>query len=95
MHIRCDMRFENGEKKVLQKAGSKPVLCPILTPSRLLPPSIGIGLGVGEGLELGNTIAISTKGGNNLAGVENGHNTGSIASKRPRHAPYNIMHHWS
>ncbi len=47
MHLRCDMRFENGKKKVLQKAGSKPVLCPILTPARLLPPSIRVRCGGG------------------------------------------------
>ncbi len=34
------------------------------------------GLGLWVGLGLGNHIAISTRGGNNLAGVENGHNTG-------------------
>ncbi len=45
---------------------------------------VGLGLGVGEGLGLGvglglvNQIAISTRGGNNLAGVENGHNTGIV-----------------
>ncbi len=44
---------------------------------------VGLGLGVGEGLRLGvglglgNQVAISTRGGNNLAGVKNGHNTGS------------------
>ncbi len=31
---------------------------------------------MGMGLGLGNQVAISTRGGNNLAGVENGHNTG-------------------
>ncbi len=45
-----------------------PVLCWIVL--------VGLGLGVGEGLGLGNQVAISTRGGNNLAGVENGHNTG-------------------
>ncbi len=38
---------------------------------------MGEGLGLGVGLGLGNHIAISRRGGNNLAGVENGHNTGS------------------
>ncbi len=38
---------------------------------------VGLGLGVGEGLGLVKQVAISTRGGNNLAGVENGHNTGS------------------
>ncbi len=37
---------------------------------------VGEGLGLGVGLGLGNQVAISTRGGNNLAGVENGHNTG-------------------
>ncbi len=38
---------------------------------------VGLGLGLGEGLGLSNQVAISTRGGNNLAGVENGHNTGA------------------
>ncbi len=58
-----------------------PVLCPILTPARLLV-LVGLGLGVGEGLGLevglglGNQIAISTRGVIIWQGVENGHNTG-------------------
>ncbi len=53
--------------------------CQIIT-----PPSIGRfrvrgggGVRIRGGLGLGNQIAISTRGGNNLAGVENGHNTGT------------------
>ncbi len=38
---------------------------------------VGLGLGLGEGLGLSNQVAISTRGGNNLAGIENGHNTGT------------------
>ncbi len=47
-------------------------------PRQIITPLVlvGLGLGVGEGLGLGNHVAISTRGGNNLAGVENGHNTG-------------------
>ncbi len=54
-----------------------PVLSPILTPARLLPP-IGLGLGVGEGLGLGTHIVISTRGVIIWQGVENGHNTGTL-----------------
>ncbi len=36
----------------------------------------GEGFELGVGLGLGNQVAISKRGGNNLAGLENGHNTG-------------------
>ncbi len=52
--------------------------CQIITPLVLVGLGLGVGegLGLGVGLGLGNQVAISTRGGNNLAGVENGHNTG-------------------
>ncbi len=46
--------------------------CQIITPLVL----VGLGLGVREGLGLGNQIAISTRGVIIWQGVENGHNTG-------------------
>ncbi len=51
--------------------------CQIITPLVLVGLGLGVGegLGLGVGLGLGNQVAISTRGGNNLAGVENGHNT--------------------
>ncbi len=60
----------------------------MLTPAKLLPPLVllGLGLGVGEGLGLGvglglgNQVAISTRGGNNLARAENGHNNGRLVT---------------
>ncbi len=47
-----------------EESSQRPVLCPILTPARLLPPLVlvGLGLGVGVGSGLGNHIAISTRG---------------------------------
>ncbi len=47
--------------------------CQIITPLVL----VGLGLGVGEGLRLGNQTAISTRGVIMWQGVENGHNTGT------------------
>ncbi len=56
---------------------TEPVLCPILTPARLYPPSIGrFRVRCGGGLGLGNHIEISTRGVIIWQGVENGHNTG-------------------
>jgi len=60
----------------------------MLTPAKLLPPLVllGLGLGVGEGLGLGvglglgNQVAISTRGGNNLARAENGHSNGRLVT---------------
>ncbi len=55
--------------------------CQITTPLVLVGLGLGVGEGLGLGVELGlgNQVVISRRGGSNLAGVENGHNTG------PRH----------
>ncbi len=46
------------------------------------------------GLGLSNQVAISRRGGNNLAGVENGHNTGPRhkRTKRLLRAPKSSLH---
>ncbi len=46
-------------------------------PRQITDPLVLLGLGLGVGEELDNQVAISTRGGNNLAGDENGHNTGT------------------
>ncbi len=44
-------------------------------PRQITDPLVLLGLGVGE------EVAISTRGGNNLAGDENGHNTGTAPAR--------------
>ncbi len=50
-------------------------------PRQITDPLVLLGLGLGVGEELGNQVAISTRGGNNLAGDENGHNTGTAPAR--------------
>ncbi len=71
------------------------MLCPILTPARLLPTRFiifvllpGLGLGVGEGLGLGIQIAISMRGVIIWQGIENGYNTGIVRDSPPRNPPH-------
>ncbi len=50
-------------------------------PRQIITPLVlvGLRLGVGEGLGLGNQVAISTRGVIIWQGVENGHNTSILA----------------
>ncbi len=77
------------------------MLCPILTPARLLPtrfiiflllPGLGLGVGEGLGLELGLglgiQIAISMRGVIIWQGIENGYNTGIVRDSPPRNPPH-------
>ncbi len=85
-----DSQLSNFEKNLSRNSNNK--LCfinkvreehagvvPNSDPHQITTPLVlvGLGLGLGEGLGLSNQVAISTRGGNNLAGIENGHNTGT------------------
>ncbi len=74
--VRITVQYSGHGDKSYDKKLS-PGVVPNSDPRQIITPLVlvGLGLGVGEGLGLGNQIAISTRGGNNLAGVENGHNT--------------------
>ncbi len=64
---------------VLTTLSSKAGVVPNSDPCQIIIPLVlvGLGLGVGEVLGLGNHIAISTRGLVIWQGVENGHNTGN------------------
>ncbi len=75
--------FPNLSRLAPTKQNLVPLLCQIMTPARLLPPSIGrFRVRCGGGVRIRLSGSDFKERGNHLSGLENGHNTVPIPLKK-------------